>query len=506
MQALYLDGPLLKMAHVSREKGAIKIEALRSHFYSADEKPPLALKENLVTGLDGGECVFRQLSLQVSGKRKVMQALPFQLEEAIPYPLEEAVVAPLLIPQPQSTLVNLFATTEEKVREHVDQFKKIGVDPEVVSAIPQALWRFCRYAAPKETNLHVVYLGMERIVFLSIIDGQLFLAQNISIGVRSFIEAMQKDFGMDEREFQQKSKDIPLSSLNLSELPLLQKAVHQFQKDIDRIFMYLQKKISDETVPLLLLGNLYSPLKCYDLLKPLFPAKHRWVELEIQANFDEAMLQAYAIPIGLGLDALQADSHQVQFRQKALLQPRVAQSRRKNVFLYAACCALACIAMWAGSSLIIEKWTNKLRQQVVQSTSVLKEKKGSLEELVDRWESTLASQKRTFAYFPSVPVVSDTLAWLCAHPLLAFSKEEKDQIEIKAFRYQLLEYPSIEAPTKGYKAQVDLELMITSGKLAKRFHDALHAEKGMIDQKSKISWQEEGNYYRVSFALKGGRS
>lgn len=139
-----------------------KIEVIQTQVVGRDVKlldmlaPILEGKKvKIATGLPADAIVRRDAVLKLKGERKVLQALPFQVETLIPFPMNEAVILPRLYPDKDgSTHVVLFATQKKHLQEHL---ASLDFEPDVVSFVPAALMRFCQFSRPDIATAAMIY-------------------------------------------------------------------------------------------------------------------------------------------------------------------------------------------------------------------------------------------------------------------------------------------------------------------------------------------------------------
>lgn len=137
-----------KIALVSKEKNRIEIRAFSE--FEGDVKQLYKDRTELVTGLKTQEVLLRSLTLKLKSKREVMATLPFQVETLIPYDEEEAILLPTLYKGKEETEVFLLASSKKTVASHLEG---LDFDPDRISCVPLALYRFARHFFPKVDNL-----------------------------------------------------------------------------------------------------------------------------------------------------------------------------------------------------------------------------------------------------------------------------------------------------------------------------------------------------------------
>lgn len=449
--AFHLDGKKLKLAHIQGDKKNFNL--LKTDSLEAAVKPLYIENQKksytLVTGIDSWNLFLREFSFNLRFKREILSILPFQMESQFPYPLDQLILAPIFHKKKESTTaVSLFAVTKEHLSEHLQYFQNsLGIDPDIVSSIPNALFRFATHFFPNHPSIIVYHLGLEKSSYIAISDGKILLSQTQNFGA-------------------------------------LSSQLDSFEKDLERVCSYIKKKCPPSITELVLAGEDHGHLP---FLSKIF--SHYFTLLESK--------EMAAIPIGLCLDALQQDHKSMQFRAGSFISEKRAQKRaaRIKTFLVASAC-LFFIIFTSGHFLIKKK-----EKQIFSTLNTVYDcpDEDSLETALTQLESSLSKNKTTpFSFSLTVPKVSDLLVWLSSHPKL---KSAEGEAQILGLRYQLMKYPQLESPSIPYEARVELEFSTASPRLAREFHEALMKGDSFINAKKEIEWNSNQDHYRTSFYL-----
>lgn len=506
--SFHLDGPLLKVALLAGDKQRVEIELLRS-FPCIEEEghvKPLNILASLLTGrgvltasaLDSWELFVRELHLNLTGRWRIHSTLPFQLEPILPFPVTDALIAPFLYPAGKgATDLTLLVTTQNSLTDHLKRLRLHDIDPEWVGAAPHALLRFAQHFFPKTPSLFYFHLGMHKSAYGILDSHRITCSQTMQLGADELLGALAKDLpDHSSVQLHALAKEIALATIDPEQMPHLFQAASQFQKELERVIAFLKKRCGT-TSEFLLTGNLYAPFKCLDFLEPTLRGNDFSLPIATQPKFDRPTLQAYAIPIGLGIDILHRDTHTLQFRRASNLHPALVKKRMKRALIYAATClSLAAVMAISGHFLI------QHRERHVAKGVEHHSKHRPLPQQVEEWEKALETQRLSFAYLPTVPKVSDVLAWLSTHPILVGNSE--GTIDIKRIRYQLIKYPKLGVSSEPYQAQVELEFSASSPRIAREFHEALLKGDRIVNAKQQITWTTRENSFFTSFYLLPG--
>lgn len=456
-----------RVAILKKEKKSIAIDSLHFFPYSADNvkqfynlSPFHTGKEvKVVSGISGLDLFLRKLHIPLKDQRKILEALPFQLESLIPISEEAPIVCPLFRPlSKQMTAVTIVATSEEALLSHLKKLKELDIVPGVVSCAPTALMRFGRWAQKEASKILHFELKDQKISCVIYEGTEILLSQTLP-------ECLPCEL-----------------SIELEKLSVFLK----------------QKGVIDDNTPWLVTGA----KECADLIASHFPGKM----LEMQE--EDASL--FAVSIGLALDALAEDLSSVQFCQKKFTPEPTAVRRKKHILSYAAFCLGAAALLAIGGGVILGQkeralatslrgyLSGPLAESSLDSTR-------EIEQTLYDWENSLKGQRNAFAFLPNVPKVSDVLAWLSVHS--AFAGEnggQKDGIEIQSFHYSLNKYPKIGETTSPYVASVELEFSSQAPRPAREFHEALLKGDQIVNGKKEVKWQVQNQTYFTSFELNKG--
>lgn len=176
----------LKAAVLKREKGKLSLDSLQAFpleavklFYTL---PPFQSSSpvTVASGLSGSDVLTRRLQLPLENKRKILAALPFQLEAILPYPCESALICSLIYPmRAQTTPVTVLATTVESLQTHLSELKKIEIQTDVVCCDPVALARFSHWQFPEELRILGLHVEGNQLLYVLREAGEVVLSQTL---------------------------------------------------------------------------------------------------------------------------------------------------------------------------------------------------------------------------------------------------------------------------------------------------------------------------------------
>lgn len=499
---LYLDGSVVKWTKITHQKKKISIDLLRTFPFSEEESfsfPQSAIEEcpyKLISGLDSYEVLLRNVNLKIQDRKKISKLLPFQIEPQIPFPSEDAIASVQIYSgeTPKSSKISFYAAKKNALSDHIDFLKQKKADPDDVSCVPAALWRFALHFFPELSDTLILHVGSKTTTLLGIVDKKPSFSHSFSLGSEPFSLCETED----------------LSSLNLMNLTdsesALYKLTEQAKKELDRVFTFFLKKQKDPFQNILLTGNFsaFPPLKSF-IIQHL-PEGLEFHECLGGESYDATTLESYAIPVGLALDGLAEDQFSTSFRKESFASGSQKKQHIKQLLSF----ALASLTLLSTTLLISNMYQDHHRKTLIeafQSSFPLQTKIDTLEDLereVSLLETSLKKEKIPYPLTLSIPNVSEVLAWLSSHPVLndKTSLEELGEVDLKKAKYNLLKHPKIKAARLPYVGKVELEIEIPNRQMAKNFHESLQKENSFTDAKKEVSFQSKGSTYLVSFFLK----
>lgn len=487
---LTLENQVFRAAILKKERKRVVIETLRSFPYSKDNVKEFynlpafhqAQEVSIGSGLTGSEVFIRSLHLPLSEKRKILAALPFQIESLIPFPLEEVVICPFLQPiHKQMTLVTIFCTTQTFLLNHIQTLQQIDIQPDQISCLPAALCRFAAWQFPQEERILCFDVREKRLTFALLETKRLTQSLTLHINPTSPLPSLKSASELADKGKEGASWVI--------------KEKEQISNELDKLFIFLkQKGAIDETTPWMLTGD----PSVKEVVRQIFSSPELLIE---QPEYSD-----YALAIGLALDKEAQDGQEIQFCQKKFTPRKIEQNRTKKTLVYAGLCSLAALIMGIGSMFMLHKkehfLASRLETYLPTSLKTSLKTPEEIEKRLNEWERSLAKHKTPFPLLPTVPKVSDVLAWLSSHP--AFANEEggqKEGIQLKSVHYMLTKYPKAGEASSAYAAQVELEFTADSPRPAREFHDMLLKGDQIVNAKKEVKWHTHQQTYQTSFEL-----
>ena len=148
---LSLEKDAFKVAILKEGKNTVEVESLHSFPYGPDNvklfynlAPFHTGKQiQIASGIPSCDTFIRKLHIPLRDRKKILAALPFQLESMIPFAGENPLICPLFKPVGQQmTSVTVIAAGQPSFLTHLKALQELDITSDTVSCAPIALIRF----------------------------------------------------------------------------------------------------------------------------------------------------------------------------------------------------------------------------------------------------------------------------------------------------------------------------------------------------------------------------
>lgn len=487
----------------------------------------------IVTAANTQDILVRPLELKLIKNKDIDAALVFQAEPLLPYPIENAVIDKVVATKGKdSSQLSVFAIRKDHLTSHIKQWNDLEIEPEVVSASPQALTLFANRFFNSSTY-YIVHLGIENSLAVLVDQNKLLSAQAIPANLHALIDIVVQGQGVDPISAY---STLLQQDLQWQDSAQLKSALESIRLSITRTLFSLAKQLKGKEIQDIVItgpGALtagISGMLCASLNKTLLqPSGHQ----EFGATDRELLL--YALPIGEALSALPKCKDQINFRQQGFVYPEPWKRLKQPVSLYVLLCCGIALALFLFGKAYVSYQEGAVRQQYLDLLQAMnKSYPGVEQELLHKTagapvsegvrepsslepddikkrlnllESEIQSTPQTFPLQPNVPLVTDVLAWISSHPNFVDKHSETGEIlpsgmHIESFSYNMVKRPEPTKKQDRYQVKVEIEFSSPVPKTAREFHDALIEPNDMVDPKGEIKWSSNKDRYRTSFYLK----
>ncbi|MBX7066997.1 MAG: hypothetical protein K1X28_07185 [Parachlamydiales bacterium] len=500
---VHLDYPFLRISRIRKTQKGIVLDWNKTALLTAEDENQEALSfpnvkrlyiENfagkVVSGLSPKDFLVRQLDVKISSQKHVEKAIAFQSEALSHFKPGEVITVPLVEKKEKGKAeALLFTVPREALKKHLDDLKKIEIDPDIVSTIPSALCHFFRWKFPKLNEALIIDLGSSVITCAYMENGQLKKAHAIPTGIEELLGALYEDRKriLLKNEIEGAAKQIDLLLLKSQLNPHLSNELNALKQEIAKIDYSFSRGLNK---PILFTGRSDAFIHLREFLADFSDA-------EWPLSIEE---QKSAISLGLCIEQTQKKA--LQLRREEFF-PERNWTRMGRIALILIASSIAISATLAGLGMQAAK---KSKEQMLHAIQTPLRKNliadGSVEEQIDQWIDAIEKNNQEYPYILQAPKVTEVLSWLSSHPLLKEMKQEGDPIDIQEFRVQLVKFPTNRSEKDPYLAKAELEFRFKSMMNARRFHEALREGDAMVNPNLEITWEVLHDGYRTSFFLK----
>jgi type IV pilus assembly protein PilM len=514
---LDIDAFSLKGVFIHQVRGKLVLEKTFELDTASDQKQELqTLSENnlTVTSAKTQDILVRPLELKLTKEKDIEAALAFQVEPLLPYPIENGVLDKVLLSKDkEGSKLTVFCIRKDHLSQHLEQWNALKINPEVVSAAPQALVLFANRFIENEDPCLILHIGIENSFGVLADQGKLIAAQAIPTGLNALPAPYSET-----------------SFASLQNNPEMKSALDELRMTSTRTIYSLAKQFRGKEINHLIVTGPGSMIEgfpealCSQLNKTLLIPK--------EPNAKE--LLNYALPLGAALSALPHCQDQVNFRQQEFSYPEPWKRLKQPIMLYFLLCLGIALSLYIFGKSSAAHQEGEVRQQYLQllgmmnkpysqfemefnskthpnnpSDEIPKVQTLSLNEIRQRLnflEKDLQATPQTFPLQPNVPLVSDVLAWISSHPNFINKQPDGNEasapMQIVSLSYNMVKRPEPTKKQEKYQVKVELEFSSPTPKTAREFHDALIAPNDFVDPKAEIKWNSTRDVYKTSFYLK----
>lgn len=484
-----------------------------------------AIKGDLIaTALSADEVLVRTLRLKLKKINDIDAVLAFQAEPLLPYPVDDALLDRMILSHgPEGSVVTLMATRKDYVKSHLELWKSVQIEPEVVTCVPAALASFSGLFCALKSPHYVVHVAESVSTCVLVSEGKTLASQAFLVGLKD----LKLAFAQEKLEGSFELFDFRLVSAE--KLPILFQALFNLRMELTRALYALAKfSKNKELAEVLFTGSgaslsNFSEVLLQVLNKPCMePLNNPLFAL------NAVQLQTHAVAIGAALSVLPNSRDQIDFLQQEFVYSSPWKRLKKAMVTYAVLCCCLAISLFFFGETYLKYEEDELRKEYVNLLSSMNKtyegfeadyaskypgqeegvkalKLLSQEDIPLRLaflEKELKDNPDSFPLMPNTPRVSDVLAWISNHPNMLSKEGENQMVQIESFSYSMVKRPEPKKRLEKYQVKVELEFITPTPKYAREFHDALIAPNEIVDPKGEVKWSSNRGKYRASFFLK----
>lgn len=301
-----------------------KLEILRRISTQYD---PKVYKIALAVGAEN--CTHRVMHFPFSDRRKILQSLPFELEDVIPFSQEDAIFDFRIIQKKQdSAQILAVAVPKKHIQELLILCEDAGIDPDIISSDGVALGNMfenCLLPPPvvgedfvenKNASL-VAHIGYNQTIINVVKDNKLFATRAIYFGGRDLADLISRSYsipylealkGVSEKGFVlTHAEGADADQLQFSEL--VSQGLEKLIMDLKRTIVDLRSEHEFHIDQIYLMGGMsrlmnLGPYLTQHLEIPCNVKEHLGHVTQVDISSDESTDKGSAVSVGLALEAL----------------------------------------------------------------------------------------------------------------------------------------------------------------------------------------------------------
>ena len=444
----------------------------------------------VVTGLSSKDFLIRSMDVKVASQKHLEETIAFQFDALSHFRPGETITVPLIENKEKGKAeARLFTALRESLQEHLDELKKLEIDPDVVSTVPSALTHFIRWKFPQLSDAFIIDLGSRTITCAFMESGKLKKAHAIPTGIEELLSALYQDRKriLLKKEIEGAAKQIDLLLLKPKLNPLLFEELSAVRQELAKIYCSFTRNMTKSVI---FTGRSDAFIHLREFL------------FDFSANEYPLSLEEQKYAVSFGLCVEQTSKFPLQLRREEFFP-------RKNWFRMGIIAfSLLSISTLLSATLIglgVRSALERKEQMLSALQTPFRQgllNGGTIEEQIDHWIDAVEKNNKEYPYISQSPKVSEVLTWLSSHPLLGELKQEGDPIDIQEIRIQLVKFPTIRSEKNPYLSKVDLVFSFQNMISARKFHEALREGDSFVNPHLEITWDVSNENYRTSFYLK----
>ncbi len=501
-----LDKPFFRLALVEKTKKRSQILYLKTFPISDVEGVKQLYKAftgKICSSISAKNLLIRELEFQSNTKKHLEQIIAFQADATSHLSETEVLSIPYIQhANKEKTNALLFTVLRSGIREILDTFGKMEIDPDSMTAAPLALITFLKWKIPHIQDAFIIDLGSDEWTCVCMDKGTLKKFHSISGGIESLLEALWEDRkkNLIPKEITGIAKQIDLLQLQSTLNSQLSSKMLAMRKELARVIYSFSNHFGQKTI--FFTGRV-------DAFGQLQEFLEEAITDSVKPNLFEEIPkeeQKHATSIGI---AIGFSEPSVQFLQDEFYPKKNWRKMGLSSIYLCAMSLLMALGLMgfsnysfhANNRKMISSLQSTLHEwdQILEKEIFVTDKE---EEILEHWEKATKKYTKEYAYILRCPKVAQVLSWIYQHPAILSAENDQDPIEIKSIRYQLISYPKIDSPKDPYVAKVEMEFQTASPLNARKFHEAIYQGEGWADNTQEIQWEVADQKYLISFYLK----
>ena len=151
--------------------------------------------DRIVTAMPGQYTSSRMLTFPFSDSRKIIAAIPFEVEDLVPFHLDEMILEHQVMGQEsEGTHVLVVMIQKTFLARYLNQLSQVGIDPRLVDVDSLSLYNLVPHMKMDEDELYgIIDIGHEKTSVCLIENGMLRMFRTLKVGGKYITEVLARD-------------------------------------------------------------------------------------------------------------------------------------------------------------------------------------------------------------------------------------------------------------------------------------------------------------------------
>ncbi len=312
-----------RVEYTGSKEGLPSAEEINRAFNTFISRNSIRSTDSVAVALPGHMALIRFINVPQLATADLSESIIGEAQQKIPFPLDEVQWGFQKIDKPykpgEEIEVGLFAIKKEIIENYLADFDESGIEVDILTIAPLALFNFVKYEMSLPDNVVVVDIGADH-TDLVIVEGNKFYVREIALGGNDVSKTLQETFSISFDEADALKCKAAQSSQASKIFSIMQPVLHDFVSEIQRSLGFYKSQSPGVQFPIIvLLGN---GMKVAGLakyfgqnlgMKVHYLSDIERLELDRDVNIDmlQSHLPTYGIAMGLALQGIGATENAI---------------------------------------------------------------------------------------------------------------------------------------------------------------------------------------------------
>ena len=225
--------------------------------------------DRIVTAMPGQYTSSRMLSFPFTDTRKIISAIPFEIEDLVPFQLDDMIVEHQITAQDKASAQVLVVMIQKNfIASYLNQLSQVGIDPRLVDIDSLSLYNLVPHMNLADDELYgIIDIGHEKTSLCLVENGTLRMFRTLKVGGKYITEVLARDLEISFEESQklkhdlscitsgESGKGLGLSKKDLAIARQIGVAGYGFSKEIARTLFSLRREHKKKLAQIFISGG-----------------------------------------------------------------------------------------------------------------------------------------------------------------------------------------------------------------------------------------------------------